>query len=331
LSPQRYLAARPALAAVLGASAIASSGIFVRLSDASPSTVAVFRCAYALPALALLALYERRRYGIRSRRGRIVALVAGIAFAADLILWHHAIAAVGAGLATVLGNLQVVVVGLAAWMLFGERVPVRMILAIPLALIGVVLISGMLEDGAFGRDPPLGVFYGVLTSLCYAAFILLLRHAGTDIRRPAGPLLDVSITAAVAAALFGWAVGEFEAAPEWPAHGWLVALALTAQVLGWLLISVSLARLPAALTSVILLLQPVGAVLLSMVILEESPSTLQLFGVAVVLAAVVAATMRRKVIPAPPLPATDAELQAGVHLEIGSQPHVPVLEDARDQ
>ena len=46
-----------------------------------------------------------------------LALFAGICFTADLVLWHLAIEAVGAGLATVLGNLQVLVVALAAWAL----------------------------------------------------------------------------------------------------------------------------------------------------------------------------------------------------------------------
>ena len=66
--------------------------------------------------------------------------------------------------------------------------------------------------------------------------------------------------------------------PSWPSHGWLALLAVTSQVLGWLLISVSLPRLPAALTSVLLLVQPVGSVALAIVILGEDPSALQLAG-----------------------------------------------------
>jgi drug/metabolite transporter (DMT)-like permease len=82
--------------------------------------------------------------------------------------------------------------------------------------------------------------------------------------------------------------------PGWPAQGWLIALALSAQVVGWLLISVSLPRLPAALTSMLLLLQPVSAVGLSMLILDEAPSALQLGGVGLVLVAVFVAALRRR-------------------------------------
>jgi len=73
-------------------------------------------------------------------------------------------------------------------------------------------------------------------------------------------------------------IGEADLVPTWPAHGWLLVLALSSQVLGWLLITVSLPRLPAALTSVTLTIQPVGSVFLGVILLGESPSLLQLAG-----------------------------------------------------
>ncbi|GAC1332138.1 MAG: hypothetical protein NVSMB13_20680 [Mycobacteriales bacterium] len=96
----------------------------------------------------------------------------------------------------------------------------------------------------------------------------------------------------VAAAL-GLVSGGVDLVPSWPAHGWLLLLALSSQVVGWLLISVSLPRLPAALTSVLLLLQPVSSVALGAVLLGESPSAGQLLGVGLILAGVVAATAGR--------------------------------------
>jgi len=93
----------------------------------------------------------------------------------------------------------------------------------------------------------------------------------------------------------GTLLGEVDLAPSWPAHGWLVTLALTSQVVGWLLIAVALPRLPASLTSVVLTVQPVGSVLLGVVLLGEDPATLQLVGVAVIVAAIVVATRRTSV------------------------------------
>jgi drug/metabolite transporter (DMT)-like permease len=291
---------RPVVAATLGALTIAFSAILVRLSHASPSTAAVFRCAYALPALALLAHLENRRYGRRRWEDRRLALIAGAFFAADLIFWHHAIGDVGAGLATVLGNLQVVLVGVLAWVVLHERPSRRVVAAVPVVLSGVVLISGVIGHGTYGRDPARGVLFGILTGLTYAGFILVLRQGNTDLRRPAGPLFDATATATAFAVVAGLVIGDLRVTPTWPGHGWLALLALSSQVMGWLLISVSLPRLPAALTSVLLTIQPVGSVLLGIVILSESPSGAQLAGVGVVLAGVLLASFRpRRAVFAP--------------------------------
>jgi drug/metabolite transporter (DMT)-like permease len=292
------LSRRPGAVAVAGALTIAFSAILVKLADVEPSTAAIFRCAYALPLLWLIAHLEDRRFGSRPLRDRRIAIPAGIFFAADLIFWHHAIGDVGAGLATVLGNLQVVVVPFAAWALLGERVEMRILAALPLICSGVVLISGVLETGAYGDHPLRGVLFGLLTGLSYAGFLLVLRHAGADLRRPAGPLFDATLVATVAAIIAGLAVGEADLVPHFPAHWWLITLALTSQVLGWLLITVSLPRLPAALTSVTLTIQPVGSVLLGVILLGEEPSLLQLCGVACIVAGLLTVARRRTRAPA---------------------------------
>jgi drug/metabolite transporter (DMT)-like permease len=276
---------------VLGALVIAFSAILVRLAEVSPATAAFFRCAYALPLLALLAWLEWRRYGPRERRDRLLALSAGVFFAADLICWHYSIDAVGAGLATVLGNLQVVLVALIAWAALGERPSPRTLGSIPVVFAGVVLISGAIGAGAYGEDPALGVVYGVLTAITYALFLLVLRQSGSDLRRPAGPLFDATFSAAVCCAIAGIAIGDIDWAPGLESQAWLIVLALSSQVLGWLLISVSLPRLPAAITSIVLTLQPTCTVLLGVVLLSESPSAIQLSGVAIVLAGVAFATL----------------------------------------
>jgi drug/metabolite transporter (DMT)-like permease len=258
-----------------------------------PATAAVFRCFYALPLLGLLAWLEDHRYGRRPWRDRRLAVPAGIFFAADLVFWHYAIADVGAGLSTVLGNLQVVVVPFVAWAVLGERIQSRLLAALPLACSGIVLISGVLETGAYGDDPARGVVFGILTGLTYAGFLLVLRQGSADLRRPAGPLFDTTAVATVVATVAGLAIGELSLAPAWPSHGWLAVLALTSQVVGWLLIAVSLPRLPAALTSVTLTIQPVAAVALGVVLLGEDPSVLQLAGVACILAGLLSVALRR--------------------------------------
>jgi drug/metabolite transporter (DMT)-like permease len=287
-APLAALVARPRAMAVGGALTIAFSAILVKQSGVSPSTAAIFRCAYAIPVLGALAWREDRRLGPRGSRDRMLAAVAGVLFAADLIFWHHAIEDVGAGLATVLGNLQVVVVPFAAWALLGERVSRRLLAVLPLVCAGIVLISGAFESGAYGAHPLRGVVFGIGTGVTYAGFILVLRHGSADLRRPAGPLFDTTVVATVAALCAGVVLGEAHLVPSWPAHAWLVLLALSSQVLGWLLITASLPRLPAAITSVTLTIQPIGSLILGAVLLGESPTWLQLLGGAFILAGLVA-------------------------------------------
>ena len=288
------LARRPGFTVLVGAVAIAFSAILFRLAHVSPSTGAFFRCFWALPVLWLVTRWERRRWRPRARRSRLYAGAAGLLFAADLILWHNAIDQVGAGLGTVLANTQVVLVGLVAWLLLGETPRRSSLAAIPVVAAGVVLVSGVLEQGAYGTNPGLGVVYGVCTGLAYTGFLLVLRQGQAGVVGPAGPLFDATIVAAGACALAGWAIGDLDLTPSWAATGWLVLLALVAQVLGWLLIAISLPRLPAVVTSVSLTIQPVCSVVFAALILGESPSALQLAGAAAILAGLVIASLGRR-------------------------------------
>src|SRR3954466_9292481 len=279
--------------AVAGALTIAFSSILVRLSETSPSTSAVFRCVYALPLLAVLARREDRRLGPRPARDRRLALAAGVFLGADLLCWHRSIADIGAGLSTVLANLQVAAVPLLAWAVLGERPGRRVLAALPVVLAGIVLISGALEQGAYGRDPAAGALFGVLTGLAYACYILVLRQSSAARRPPAGPLLDVTLAAAVTTLAGGLLIGDADLVPTWPGHAWLITLALASQSVGWLLISVSLPRLPAAITSVLLTIQPIGSVALGAIIFAEAPTALQVVGVVALLAGLVAVARTR--------------------------------------
>jgi drug/metabolite transporter (DMT)-like permease len=269
---------------------IAFSGILYRWAEVSPSTGTVFRCLFGLPILALVAIAEQRRFGPLPFATIRLAVIAGIFFAGDLTFWHHAIEAVGAGLATVLGNLQVLIVGIVAWALLGERPSRATIIALPVVLLGVALISGV-GGGAFGKDPLLGVVLGIATAFCYAGYLLVIRHGGRDIRRPAGPVAIATASTAVTAAVFGLVVGDLDPTPEVASLAWLAALGITSQSAGYLLISLSLPRLPAVLTSIILLAQPVATVVLSMLLLSEEPSRTQLAGVVLVIGGIFFATV----------------------------------------
>jgi drug/metabolite transporter (DMT)-like permease len=257
----------------------------------SPSTGTFYRAVFGLPLLVLVAVGERRRHGPLPRRSVAIAAVAGVAFTGDLMFWHHAIEAVGAGLATVLGNLQVIIVGFFAWLLLGERPSRSTLLALPIVLAGVILISGVIGSDAYGADPQLGVILGIATALCYSAYLLLIRLGGRDQRRPAGPVAVATFFVILCSFAVGEASGDLDLTPGPESLFWLAMLGVTAQSAGYLMISISLPRLPAIITSIILLAQPVMSMGLATVLLGETPSPTQLLGVALVIGGIAAATI----------------------------------------
>jgi drug/metabolite transporter (DMT)-like permease len=300
---------RPVTVGLAGAACISSSAVLMRLADSSAGATALFRCLFALPVLGVLALLERRAGVQLPARNRWLARLSGVFFAGALILWSPAITAIGAGLSTVLTNLQVLLVPPVAWLIYRERPKRPLLLALPVMLAGVALIAGLGGAHTYGAHPLQGVAYGVMCSAMYAGFIIVMQRAtvpapGDDAlqgsdgalqggafqrhgRAPvAQPLYQATLGATVSSLGYSVALGEFHLGPAWPTLGWLVLLAMTSQVVGWLLITVSMPRLPSGIVAALLLVQPAGAVALSAAFLRERPSLEQLAGVLLVLAGV---------------------------------------------
>ena len=170
------------LLALLGVLSISFSAIFVRLAAVSPVTATFYRGAYAVPVL-LVAWLTQRTKDRRGSRERWLAIVSGLLLALDLTLWHESIALVGAGLGTVIANVQVVFVAAAAWALYGERPASGRILTIGAVLGGVALTSGLARHDAYGARPVAGALIGVLAGATYAAFLMVYR----DANRTRGP------------------------------------------------------------------------------------------------------------------------------------------------
>jgi drug/metabolite transporter (DMT)-like permease len=284
---------RPVLTAVMGAGCISSSAILVTLAHVGAVATAFYRCALALPILVPLAVLEQRKLGPRPLASRRTALLAGLLLAVDLVMWNHAIADVGAGVATVLGNLQVVFVAAFAWLVLRERPDRRYLVVLPVVLAGVVFVSGMLGGHQAGLDPLPGIGYGIATSAAYACFLLALRSTGGRTPHVAGQLADATVGAAVGAIVLGLPLGGLQLAVSWRSFGWLLLLALLSQTIGWLLITSSLSRLPAAVSSLLLLLQPAAAMVLAGVVLHERPTLVQVAGALLVCVGVLALTWSR--------------------------------------
>lgn len=274
----------------IGALCLSASAVLIDLSGTSPGTASFYRCLLALPLLLPLAAAEHRDQGRPPRRRWLQPLAAGALFAGDILLWTRAIGEVGAGLSTVLVNVQVVIVPLLALAIDREPLSRRFLACLPFLLFGVVLTAGLVDGGAGGTDPLLGTIHAVLAALCYSGFLFLLRRGGRG-----GQVVQsyavVLLTAAVVSLLVGFLWQGVDLAPGWGALGWLALAALSSQVVGWLLVALASPWLPSHVGAILLLLTPVGAVLLSAAVLGERPSLTQLAGCLLILASGYVATL----------------------------------------
>lgn len=273
---------------LLGAFCLSISAILVKLAGVDAATTAFLRCALAVIFLLPLALLERRRRGPLSRAGIGWALVAGAALGLDYSAWTASIYHVGAGISTVLINVQVVVLPLLGLLVDRERLAPRFLVALPVMLLGISLVGGLWSGATPGSGAVLGTVLGVLAGCGYATYLFLTRRAS---RRDPGlmiqPLAWSTTAAACAAALVSPISGGLHLTGIAPGTwGLLVLLALVGQVLAWWLVNQGSVRLAPATTATLLLTQPVLALLLAALVLAEYPDRWQVVGTVLVLLAV---------------------------------------------
>jgi drug/metabolite transporter (DMT)-like permease len=272
----------PALIALLlGATCIALSPIFVRLSETGPTATAFWRVALAVPLLWIFWFLKKDQ---KSRRyaGRWPLLVAaGLAFGGDLGFWHTSIQLTSVANSTLLANLASIFVTLAAWIFLRQRPSGQFLAGLAAALAGVaLLVKTSVEFSSTGLA---GDALGVLTAMFYAGYILAVKGLRD---RGETTLHLMAVTSTVTALiLLPAALASGEQFLPSSARGWsvLVALAFISHAAGQGLIAYALAHLPAAFSSVSLLFQPVMAALFAWAILAEPLVPLQIAGGMVVL------------------------------------------------
>jgi len=259
-----------------GATAIATSALFVKVSEAGPISTAFWRVFLAVPFLWAWALFEGPRQHIKNfHRDRRLMLAAGVFFAGDLAVWHWSIILTSVANATLLANLAPIFVTLAAWLLFRKTPSALFLFGMATGLFGVVLLLG--GDLAAGGMALLGDALGVTTAMFYAAYQLTVTRL-----RSAATTSSIMAWSGIAMAVILLPIALISGERFFPVsiYGWikLFGLALISQVAGQSMIAYAMAHLPATFSSVGLLLQPVMAALFAWVLLGEAVGALQMLG-----------------------------------------------------
>jgi drug/metabolite transporter (DMT)-like permease len=269
---------------VVGALAIGFSPIFVRLSDLGPAATAFWRIFLALPVFALGVSGEARRP--TSLRDHLGLALAGFCFAGDLAVWHWSIRLTSVANSTLLANVAPLFVSLISWAALGERFSRGFVGSMAVAFVGVVALMG--GDLELGARYLAGDGLGLITAMFLSGYLLTVKRLRASFST-ATIMAYSGATTALLLLLVTLVSGEGLIAPGW--HGWVVllGLALISHAGGQGSIAYALAHLPAAFSSLVMLIEPAAAALFAWILLAEPMSPLQIAGGAIVLIGIVLA------------------------------------------
>ncbi|KQS88612.1 MULTISPECIES: DMT family transporter [unclassified Rhizobium] len=272
---------------VLGGMAISGSPIFVRLSEVGPLATAFWRVGIAFVALFIVSLI-RRDNGPKPQtlRDGVLLALPGVMLAINLVCWHLSLHITSVANSTLLANLAPVFVTIFGWLLFRLPITRAFLAGLALAAIGIVVLKG--GFAAIGGGVLHGDGIAVLSAVFYAGYILVVGRL-----RSRFDTLRIMVWSSAAAALTMLPLAlifEPVLAPV-TAYGWAIVfgLALISHASGQVLITYALAYLPAAFSSLTLLLQPIGAAALGWVVLGEPVSLMQAIGGLIVLSGIMVA------------------------------------------
>ena len=283
-------------ALVLGAVAMGASPLFVRLADVGPYASAFWRCALALPFLAIWAANEKGGLAASVRGMDRAVILSGIFFAGDLFFWHLSILATTVANATFFATTSPIWVALGAWLFLNEKIGVRIFGGLVLCMLGGTALIG--QSWGFAPHRLIGDLYGLITAIFFGSYLLTIRSARANLG--AGQLAFIS-TAITSVILFVIAAAlEPRLLPQ-SVNGALVllALALVSQVGGQGLLAVALGTLPATFSSLVIFLEAIAAAALAWAVLGEALGALQMLGGLLILAGIYMARPRQSSKDAP--------------------------------
>ena len=299
------------IALFVGAVTIGAAGILVRLAQTGPMATAFWRGFFALPLLAVWAMLDPpAERAPRGARGLLLFfrdrgfLLAGAFFAGDLALWHESLLMTSVAAATLEACLAPLVVALFAWLAWKERPTTAFLVAIVLAVFGMVLIVS--PKLGHGSSAFLGDAFGLATACFFAGYILAVAHLRG--RYGTGAVMFNS-TVVFTVLLFPLALTQ-KFLPD-TAAGWaaIIGYAIAAHAVGQGLVAYALAHLRPTFSSLGLLVETLGAAVSAWVVLGERLAPVQIVGGLVIVGGIALARSARGAKPV--VDATDGLTLAG--------------------
>jgi len=278
----------PGVGLAVAVVAVSTGAILVRLSDAPATVAAFYRVLFTTLPLVPVALWRYRSdFGRIGRRDLLFATLSGVALAIHFASWFESLTWTSVAASVTIVQSQPLFVALGAWLLLDERLSVRIVAGILLAVVGMVTMAlGDLLSGVLvGPNPLYGNALALLGAVMAAGYVL----AGRSLRQRVSLVPYVVVVYSVCTVvLLGIALAQGAQLTGYPAREWALfaGLALGPGLFGHTVINWALAHLRSSVVSVSLLGEPVGSTLLAVLLLSEVPTLFTVGGGVVVLAGI---------------------------------------------
>lgn len=262
----------------IGILCISWSAIFVKLSGVTGITTAFYRML--IGSLGVIPIWLANNNPAFDRRGVKLAMLSGLLFGCDIVLWNTSIVISKASISTLLANLAPVWVGLGYWLIWRKKLKMSYWAGTSIALAGVAIIVGFNE--IFSAESHLGNFLAIGASVFYASYMISTQKARLSIDTLSFTAISMwtsTVFVLLVCLIFGAPLWGFEA-KTWFALG---GLGLISQLGGWLAINSALGHIKTTTASVSLLSQSVFTALFSVPVLGENLTTNEIAGAIVVL------------------------------------------------
>ncbi len=273
---------------------MALGGVFLRHSELPPTASAVYRVALAIPIFFLLDMLAARAEPVRTTGSPtekmpaipIKLILVGFIFSGNLALYHWSMT-----LTTLANSIFLPTLPRSSWCLgptcfWGKKFKPGFLFGMLFALAGAFILIGHRLD--FGSTYMAGNLLGLLTAVFYGSYLLAVSLVRSNYRT-----MTVMAWSSVGTLIILLPItllrGESLVPHTINGMLMLLALAVVSHVGGQGLIAYALAKLPAALSSITLLIQPVIATVLGAYLFHEYLSATEFAGAVIILIGIVTA------------------------------------------
>lgn len=263
---------------LIGVVLLGTGPLFVKSVDASGVVIAFYRLLFASLMLTGPALVINKKGGSGGKKTKSLkwSILGGLTFALNITLWSVALKYTTASAVTLLDNTAPVWVGLFGLLVLGEKRGWKYWFGLAATIIGAALMIGV--DLLTGTSAQMtGNIIGIASGIAYAAYLLVTNKARSTQQSLRYSWL-ISTFGAIALLPITAAVGGFQSPISTQGYFLIFIMALSSQVIAWLLVNQALGELPAAISSITLVGQPVVSTVLGILFLNEIPKTIQLVG-----------------------------------------------------